>query len=146
MTDPVFRPLNTGDTQDDDPQVIDSLVEAVSAPPTPVVEPIVTPPLPEPKVPTRLLSVRQRVDPTWSAPTLLLPEDTRREYLYVSVTSAAETAVTTDGVIFRSETGPAVGGLLMHGNSLPLDHHTGALLVSAIGTDPVYVDVWSVTK
>lgn len=92
MSDPSFRPLNLGDTQDDDAQVLDSLFVATDTPPTPVVEPITTPVLVDPPSPTRLLSVRQSVDPSWTTPTLLLPEDTRRQFLTVSVSETTEEA------------------------------------------------------
>lgn len=143
MSDPSFVPLNLGNTADDDATVLDSLVEGVSAPPTPEIEPIVTPVLPSPKVTTKLLSVRQLVDPLWLSPTVLLPEDSRRKYLYVTVTSPADTA--TDGVMLRSDGGMGTA-LLTHGKTVPLDSHTGPLLAIAVGAAAVYVDVWSVTE
>lgn len=145
MSYPAFVPLTLGDTRDDDGEITDSLVETVSAPPTPVVEPIVTPSLPDPIVPTRLLSVGQLVDPAWASPVLLLAEDVRRQHLHLTVTSPAGTA--TDGIVIRSDYGPTIGSaVLLHGRSLTLDNHTGTLLVMAVGAAPVRVDVWSVTK
>lgn len=149
MSDVSFRSLNLGNTADDDPQVLDSLVQQEANPPTPVVEPIVTPSLPEPRIPTRLLSVRQLVDPTWAAPTMVLPADTERKYLTVSVTSPAGT--TTDGVAVVSEVKGSVAtlGILTHGRTLALDGHTGPVWVLASSVSAaaaVYVDAWSVTK
>lgn len=146
MSDMSYRPLNLGNTADDDPQVLDSLVQSEATPPTPVPERIVTPALPEPKIPTRLLSVRQSVDPLWMSPTLILPADTNRQYLYLTVTSPAATA--TDGVAVVSEVKGSLAtlGILTHGRVLPLDGHTGPVWVLGSGAAPVNVDVWSVTR
>lgn len=146
MSDVSYRPLNLGDTADDDSQVLDSLVQQEANPPTPVIEPIVTPSLSEPRIPTRLLSVRQLVDPLWQSPTMLLPADPERKYLYLCVTSPAGT--TTDGVAVVSEVKGSVAtlGILTHGRTLPLDGHTGPVWVLGSGAAPVNVDVWSVTK
>lgn len=145
MSEPIFRPLTLGDTSDDDGQVLDQLFEAEPNPPTVPVAPVDTPPLPQPTPSTRLLTRRQSVDPTWSTLTQLLPEDTRRKNLVVRVTSPDDTA--TDGIIIRSDNGPALGGaFLAHGQDLTLIGHTGAVLVAASGAAAVNVDVWSVTE
>lgn len=145
MSDPTFGPLSVGNVQDDDSTVIDSLVEQAPEPPPPPVEPIATPALPTPRVPTRIISVRQYIDNTWNTPTLLLPDDLDRLSLTIRVTPVADNA--TDGVAVLSEVrGSVVGlGILTGGTLLTLDHHTGQVRVLGIN-GPVYVDVWSVTK
>lgn len=145
MSDPSFVPLHTGDTQDDDAHVIDSLVETVSAPPTPVVEPINPIDLPVPLAPNNLLSVTQTVNPGWLEPTLIMPENTSRVSLVIMVNSP--TSVVTDGICIRSANGPRDGqAVLLHGQTLTLDGYTGAVRVFAIGNAPVVVNVWSVNK
>lgn len=147
VSDVSYRPLNLGNTSDDDPQVLDSLVQSEATPPTPIVEPIVTPVLPEPRIPTRLLSVRQTVDPLWTQPTMILPADTRRKYLHIRC-RATTGGTADDGVVITSEL-KSTGGLafLNTANTTGLDlPHTGAVYATAIGTNPVLVDVWSVTE
>lgn len=143
---PTFGPLHTGDTHDDDGQILDALFEQNSNPPAPPVTPIVTPVLRDPKIPTRLMSIRQLIDPTWLRPTMILPEDCDRQSLTLRVTSPNTTA--TDGVVILSEVhGSTVGkGFLAHGQDLTLYNHTGALYVLGAGAASVYLDVWSVTK
>lgn len=84
---PQERPLNTGNNADDDPQVIDSFFTETQEPPDKAAS-IVDPdgPLPVPiRRPTRLLTGNVLLDPNWSKPTLLLPEDLNRERLALSV-------------------------------------------------------------
>lgn len=145
MSDPSFRPLNLGNTSDDDPEVIDSLVQTVSEPPKPQVEPIVTPALPLPVKPNRLFSVRQTVDPSWDRPTLILPEDTRRKFLRINVTSPTDVA--DDGVVIIDHVGASTGRpVVMHGADIELPGYTGAVFAIATGSAAVYVDCWSVTE
>lgn len=84
MTSPPFVPLNTGDTADDDGQVIDDFFIETDMPAEPVVEPIPAPePVPQ-KTPGKLLTGYLNMDPTWT-PSLLLPPDLNRDWVRVSV-------------------------------------------------------------
>jgi hypothetical protein len=143
VSDPSFGPLVVGNVNDDDAAVIDSLVEQAPEPPAPVVEPIDATPLITPPVPTRLLSVRQSVDPTWQSPTLLMPADNKRKSLSIRV----ESDTATDGVVIMSDVRNGAGlARLYPGTLLTLDHHTGGVRVMAVGAAAVNVNVWSVTE
>lgn len=145
MSDPSFGPLVVGDVADDDATVIDSQVQTVSAPPDLPVTPIDATPLMVPVAPTRLVSVRQLLDPAWGSATPIMPADTTRKVLHARVTSTA--ADTTDAVVITSEGGPVLGAArIAHGQTLDITGHTGGILALAVGTNTCYLDVWSVTE
>lgn len=153
MSDPSFRPLNLGNTADDDAQVLDSLVQTESTPPTPPVQHIVTQPLPDPVIPTRLMSVRQTVDAAWNTPTQLLPADPRRVSLVIRCRQTSGGAA-DDGIYVMSDLNTGTGMAVLQAagttqtapTSLDLSGHTGAVYAKTSGANSVIVDVWSVTK
>lgn len=140
--------LHVGDTHDDDANIIDADVLEVDAAPTPIVEPIETPPVTSIPPATRLLTNTLTVDPTWTVPTLMLPADTRRKGLNFRVTSP--TAVVTDYVAIADDPGKlqAANGALVasaariyHGDNIDLDVHTGAVWVTSFGSSAVVTAV-----
>ncbi len=158
MSNPIFRPLNTGDPNDDDGQVIDNLLTDTSEPPTPISQPIDIITEAQRPVPTRLFTGEQLIDITWSQPTLLMPADTNREHLTIRAFSTNPGGIGTpadaytDFVYIMDETGKP-GARLHHGQSLTLDKHTGAVWVTCQGlASPatsaynMYVSYWATTK
>lgn len=143
MSSPTFVPLNTGDTADDDGQVIDSLLEETNAPPTPLIEPIREPePVPA-KVPGRMLTGNTTIDPSWSGATLLLPSDINRTRLHIRAHGTAVDAY----VRVAGDPGElSMGGRLYGGDDQPWDGYTGPVLIDCVGAAPVNVSWWAVTS
>ena len=152
MSSPVFVPLNTGDTSDDDGQVLDSLFIETDTPPEMQIEPLPDrKPIEEPARTTRLLTGNLSLNPLWTSPTLLLPADGNRKDFYIRVTSSNLVApVVTDYIWLADEsgkTGTTESARLFHGQDLNIGMHTGPLYVSALGsTEPLYVSYWSTTR
>jgi len=75
--------LSTGDTADDDPMVLDALVQQEAEPPEPDEQPIEqTQPQAKPRPVTRLLTQTVDIQPGWN-PVLLLPADPDRMELLI---------------------------------------------------------------
>ena len=151
MSSPML-PFESQDKNDDDGQVIDSFLIETSAPPNlaDALEPIVIPtPVEVPRT-TRLFSKDILFDPSWNA-TLILPADHTRKSLNVYVYSPD--AVVTDGVRLCDEKGSMLttAGKLLHGGTIDLHHHTGALYAIPVGaaadgaaSAPVSLQYWGV--
>lgn len=138
--------------QDDDGAVIDSfLIETDNPPPIQdAQEPIVVRDLPQPKIPSRLMSGEYTLSDAWDV-VKMFPADTERKSVNLYVYSP--TAVTTDGIRFSDEPGTVfTGGKLLHNNVLTLTDFTGPLYVKSAGNGtngassaPVVVEYWNVT-
>jgi hypothetical protein len=149
-----FAPLNPGDLNDDDAQVIGDLVttETLVEPEFGSVQsPIYVRTLQEPKRATRTLTGQLSVQFGWTTPTLLLPEDLHRVTVVVQVYSP--TAQVTDGIqLFSDSSGYTMSGFLAHGGQLELRDHTGPLyaypatVTGAGASRNVLVSWWAVTK
>jgi hypothetical protein len=153
---PVSQPVEIFETQnvrDDDGQVIDSfLIETDSPPPIEdAKEPIMFVALPQPKIPTRLMTGEFTIDSTWT-PVKVMPADNNRRNLNLYVCSP--TSVATDGIRFSDDLGMlATAGRLLHNNTLTLTGFTGTLYISAVGnaanntaSAPVTLAYWAVTE
>lgn len=132
LESPEFGTLYVGDTKDDDGPVIDSLVQEVDRPATPVIEKIDTP-LIKTKRTTRVLSGTFVFDNTQIAnysPMQILPADAKRlEWSIKGFSYVAEPTI-TDYVYLADENGKmgsSSAGRLRSGDKLNLDDHTGAL-------------------
>lgn len=141
-----FGALHVGEVNDKDARVIDEDNREVDAPPTPVVQRIVTPELVPVKACTKLLTVTQACDPQWgSQPNMppfvqLLPADANRRGLTLRVYSP--TAVLTDYVIIADDQSKlqgiaASGAPLYHGDNIDLNDYTGPIFVTAKGSSAI---------
>lgn len=139
-----FVPLNTGDVNDDDPQVLDSLFIETDAPPIPVVQPVpAAQPVPQ-DTPNRLLTGTQLIDPAWTTPTQLLPADLNRKHLILTVISPSASA--TDYVKITGDPNADAGPTFSAAPPMCLDDYTGPLYARATGAAVVRVTWQAVTK
>lgn len=146
MSDPTFVALNTGDTKDDDAQVIDSLVQQEADPPAPDDMPLVrthtvrvTPAAPTRFIPAGFMSV----DPAWTQPILLVPSALKRLHVLLRV---GVTAAGTDYLEVTDEIGRAAGriyGSTTIQQQQTFDDWTGALWVRAVGGAVIPVSYWA---
>lgn len=140
MSDPNFHPkLNTGNTSDDDAQIIDSDFLEVDAPPTPVVQPLPPSAPPERRVPTRLIADTLLVNPAWVGTIQLLPADVTRVDLTLVV-------YTTEAGASLKIIGDSSGATVTPNSSnvvVPLGEYTGPVYVQAAGTLPITVSYLS---
>lgn len=133
LESPEFGGLYLGNTHDDDGQVIDSLVQEVDTPATPVTEPIRPATLIQPKRTTRILSGTLIFDNTQVAnysPIQILPADANRLQFNLKGFSYAATPGAADFVFIADENGKmntSSSGRFRSGGILALDEHTGAL-------------------
>ncbi len=148
-----MEPFESQNVNDDDGQVIDSLFIEVDNPP-PIQdarEPIVVRALPQPKVPTRLISGEYTVVSEWDA-VQVFPADANRKSVNIYVYSP--TAIATDGIRFCDDKGMlATAGKLLHNNTMTLIDFTGPLFIRSAGNGlngissaPVVFEYWSVTE
>ncbi len=145
--------FETQNVHDDDGQVIDSFLIETDAPPPieDAKEPIMVVALPQPKIPTRLMTGEYTVDSAWDA-VMILPADQNRKNLNLYVFSP--TSIATDGIRFSDDKGTLVtGGKLLHNNTLTLNEYTGPLYVKSAGNGangassaPVSIEFWAVTE
>jgi hypothetical protein len=132
---PEFGTLYVGNTKDDDGPVIDSLVQEVDTPATPVVQAISPAPLIRTKRNTRLLSGTLIFDNTvvaTYAPIQILPADLQRLEWSIQAFSYAAAPTSGDYVYLADENGKlpsSSAGRLRNGSILNLDDHNGALWV-----------------
>jgi hypothetical protein len=135
LESPEFGGLYLGNTHDDDGQVIDSLVQEVDSPATPVTEPIRPAALIQPKRTTRILSGTLIFDNTQIAnyaPIQILPADFNRQQFNIKGFSYVAAPTITDFVFIVDENGKvntSSAGRLRSGQSIALDEHTGSLWV-----------------
>lgn len=143
--------FETQNVRDDDGQVIDSFLIETDAPP-PIEEarePIVVRALPQPKVPSRLMTGEITLNNTWDV-VEIFPADINRRSVNIYVYSP--TSVATDGIRFSDDRGTiATGGMLLHNNTLTLGAYTGKLYISASSTTgtasaPIRFAYWSITE
>jgi hypothetical protein len=148
MSEPTFVPLNTGDTHDDDPQVMDSLFESVTAGPTPIEDVNFVPVVERPKPQDRLFTGSMLVDPSWTSANMILPADLKRKHVEIRVRGTDN----TDFIQLADETGKVMtttgAGKIFHGEApLCIDDYTGAIHVTAFGSPhAITVSWWAVTK
>ena len=147
LVSPEFANLYVGDTKDDDGQVIDSLVQEVDAPATPVTEAIDQSPLLAPIKYGRLLTGAVVLNSTdYVTPTMVLPPDENRIHLRIDGYSLAAAPAAKDYASFSDENGKAQsvsgGTRLRHGKGYTLDDYTGALWVMP---DPITSDNFEIT-
>jgi hypothetical protein len=129
---PVFGMSNN---QDDDAQVIDSMVTTTAEPPEPPIEPITIPPLPALPTITRVLAGTELITTDRISYQLLPPDANRREFelhLHWGGTPGEETA--TDYILLSDEIGKVSntdstqGAMRIYpGKEIDLDAHTGAI-------------------
>lgn len=135
VPNPEFTPPTlAGNHADDDPQVLDSLVQQAAEPPKPDALPTERPDpiMPEPPPVTRLLTGMMNIQKAWNAPTLLLPADPRRKSLRLILSSTTA----TDYVRVSDEQNKvqSVSGSLIvpvYGGGVDLGAHTGPVWVYA---------------
>lgn len=138
--------LQTGDPFDDDPQVIDSLVNPAGPPKRDELPRQETQRAPEVPKQTRMLTGNATIDATWS-PVLLLPADPLR--LSLQLWAASDTAtdyvrVADDPSKVQSLSGSA---LLYSAMQSAAFDHTGPVWVSCPdATGPVRVSYLAVTR
>jgi hypothetical protein len=154
LVSPEFENLFVGDAHDDDGRVIDSLVQEVDAPATPVVERIAPMPLIEPKRTTRILSGSFNFSFTLAnaggyAPVQILPADANRQDMTIKAYSSATTL--TDFMYIADENGKlgtSSAGRLRPGSAdFDVTEHTGAVWVlpnTAITAD-FEINWWATT-
>ena len=140
-----------GDYKDDDPQVIDALVNPEANPPAPDELPTVKPPVTEePKPINRLLTRTEILQPGWP-PQLMMPADPFRESLTIRVSAQNATdflAIADDAGKLQTE----AGSFVIFDASTWSDTYTGPLWVKAFAADgsaatgTVMVSVSAVTK
>jgi len=141
MSEPTFTPLNTGDVYDDDPQVIDSLVQSQANPIPPLPDILVTAETARPKRETRLQSGRITLHPGWDA-IRLLTGDVCRLTLVVSISSTDLTDFVSVGDTMDSA---RYSGLVYMAEPLTLVGHTGAVWVYNSTINDIDVSYWAVT-
>jgi hypothetical protein len=154
LESPEFENLFVGNASDDDGRVIDSLVQEVDAPATPVIERITPAPLIEPKRTTRLLSGTQTFDnlnpPT--APLMILPADANRVDLTIKGFSYVTVPTATDFVFVADSNGNmsslSAGQLRSTSADFDLSEHTGPVWVfpSAALTGKFEISWWATTS
>lgn len=162
MSEPTFVPLNTGDKNDDDGQVIDSLLIETNTPPEPLPDASVDPQRAKvrPRKTGRLLTGTWFVPPGWhvnnggSGPTLVLPADPDRKTFRIQVVSPTA----GDYIVIADDAGKLqgvdmFGGARIYatttGNQRDIDNHTGPLyIVPAAANNALgcYVSYWAVTE
>lgn len=153
MSDPNPLKYNFGDPHDDDAEVFEQYFETASAPAKPIPEPIPAQVQPTVKLPTRLITKNQRLDPLWLSPTLILPPDLNRVGLSLMTTSLEGGASILTW--FSSEEAdlqlnPANPSMVQASGMIPLnlvislDGHTGAIYART-PTTVVNFSVWAVT-
>lgn len=153
--DATFGPLHVGNTQDDDPQVIDSFLVEVDAPPDPkdLIGPINPLPLVQPEPTTRLITNTYIMDSSW-VPFRLLTADAGRVQLRLRVMSTAATpSVTNDFLIVGYDPSfivPGSGFRMWNGVAADLDEHTGDLWIgpnpNLTASSSLIVTMLAVTK
>ena len=151
---PEFGTLYVGDTRDDDGQVIDSLVQEVDSPATPVVQPIAPTPLVRTKRTTRLLSgtiIFDNLNIANIGPIQILPADAKRLEWTIKGFSLVAAPTVTDFVFIADENGKlntSSSGRLRSGQHINMDDHTGALWVlpNAAITGLFEVTYWATTE
>lgn len=125
------RPLDLGDTHDDDGAVIDSFLVEVDAPPTPVIEAIDTAPLHQPKPATVLRTGTHLLNTTWTVLKLLVADPNRNTFRLRGYSNAAAPTV-EDYCMVAFDPGlctPQSAYRLRHNTPLDLDEHTGDVYV-----------------
>jgi hypothetical protein len=153
VSEPTFVPLNVGDTEDDDGQVIDSLLVEVDAPPEPLPDTSVEPQRSKvrPAKTGKLLTGTMLVLPGWDA-IPLLPADPDRDTFRLQVIGATA----TDYILYADDAGKLQneqGGFrvmaTVTGNRVDVDNFTGPLWVKAPAANNVagvYVSWSAVTE
>lgn len=129
--------FSTANLEDDDGQVIDSLLVEVDNPPDlrEAVEPITIPETVVPTPVTRLIGGYIQFPQTTGAPTMLLQADKNRKSLHLRCLSSSATPSVADSVFISDElskiqyvSGPGTSATpIYNGVSVSLDEHTGAL-------------------
>ncbi len=148
MSEPTFRPLNTGDTSDDDGAVIDSFFVETNNAPERVADVAVVPTVARPVPTNRLMTGSLTVSNTWTDATMLLPADQNRKHLEIRVNGTVDVdfiRVSDESGKLNSDTGAG----RVYANQAPfiLDDYTGAVWVSAVGsTGSPVVSWWGVTR
>lgn len=141
MSTPEFRELHLGDTSDDDPQVLDSLVQQQANPVPPIPDVLTSEVVERPKRITRMQSGRLTIQSTWQ-PVRVLPPDTFRISLFIAMDSADP----TDTVLIADTSDNAMtGGSIFQANPLPLRDHTGAVWAYNPTAHSVSISYWAVT-
>lgn len=141
MSLPDFREINTGDINDDDPRVLDDLVQQQANPVPPLPDVMTFPVAERPKRVTQLQTGQQTILATWD-PYRILPPDADRKSVVIAMNSASA----TDSVFVGGTADSAkFGGSLFQANPLSLTDHTGAVWVYNPTANPVTVSWWAVT-
>jgi hypothetical protein len=154
LESPEFEHLFVGDTRDDDPHVIDSLVQEVDAPATPVVEAIAPAPLITPPKKQRLLTGTFVFDANTTSPIQIVPQDPKRMHLRLDGISFAATPGANDFLAISDDQGKVntpftAAWRLRSGKSHTIDDYTGAVYVmpgSGIATNSFELTWLSVTE
>lgn len=136
-----FRELHTGDTSDDDAQVIDSLVQPQANPPAPLPDEMTETVTKRPAQRTRIQTERVVLQTAWD-PVKILNPDADRKVLTVSINSASATDFVTVG---DEPNNAKNGGSIFQANPLTLLGHTGALWVYNPTVNAITVSYWTVT-
>jgi hypothetical protein len=139
---PEFGNLYLGDTNDDDPQVIQSyFTPAPDGPPNVYTEPIPDQGIINAPVLNRMINGSSLMQPTWAQPTQVLPADEFRIMLMVKALSATA----TDGVSIADNPNnltspdgtllPPLGARIQPADGwVSLGPYTGALCATAFGS------------
>jgi hypothetical protein len=150
MSEQTFRPLNLGNVEDDDPTVIDSLVQQEANPPDARHLPIQLDREPRPRriPPTRLIpSGYQVFDPLAADPWMrVMGPDSRRLFTHIRIGICTNA---TDGVIIADDKGAPAGrvyGSTTQQTTMDIPGHTGQLWIMAFGAAGVPVSWWAVAS
>jgi hypothetical protein len=149
-----FETLFVGDTSDDDAHVIDSLVQEVDSPPTPIIEAIAPSALETPKKIGRLLTGAIVFDVNVTAPVQIAPADANRKEIRFDGLSFNATPGQTDFIAISDDIGKVntpftSAWRLRSGKSHTIDDYTGAIYAfpgAGIATNSFEVTWVSVTE
>jgi hypothetical protein len=143
------KPLNLGNTTDDDGQVLESLYEGISEPPD-VTEAIGEPYAPDSvpaERPTRIITGTLTVLNTWTQPTCILSEDLNRKSLTMTVVTEAATDYVNMADDYSLLSADTSGRLYAMEAAEVLGKHTGPVWVTAANSGhQVIVSWWAVTE
>lgn len=154
MSEPTYAPrLNTGDPNDDDGQVIDSLLVEVDNPPEPLPNVAVDPQRSEvrPRKTGRLLSVTHTLLPGWDPVQVGWADPDRKTFRIQLVGTTATDFIrfADDASKLASDSSCARLYATANGTRIDLDNHTGPLYVKPDANNNaagVIFSSWSVTE
>lgn len=137
-----FAPLQLGNIEDDDADIIDDLVEQQAEPPKPLPDEMVVETVKRPTPVTRLQTGRQVIRTGWES-VQIIPKDEFRKSLQIAINSA----LATDSLYIGSDPQDAHnGGSVFQANPLTLWDHTGPVWTYNPTANDVTISWWAVTK